>query len=399
MAEKFLFKDKLNSFLAKAFLSPDMLELGLRRTFKEQLLSSTQNRLRMLLAVLLLVQFSNLIVTSISGYSETYAKSSLIGVFLMIFLCLFFLVLFEYFKRTKRTIAYWIHSLSVKACLATLLLATLFFIYGDIHENQSLTNYMILVMAIGIIPDLSWRELVCYLLPVTSFSVIVGVDAAVSSHTIAQMIMLPIISLYSAQLRLSNSIRDFREKQALNDANAELERLSETDPLTKLLNRRGMEKQIRQLTNSHRRSGESICMLMLDIDYFKQYNDKYLHTEGDKCLAKVGECLKNNAKRSTDIVARYGGEEFVVVVRDMKHSELIAFSLMIKSAVEELKIDFIEKWPYVTVSVGVALMEMKGSNPSDELFITQMIERSDKELYNAKGSGRNCVSYNGNIYT
>ena len=402
MAEKSNIPEKLNKIIATAFPSIEVLEHNLRPQFKEGLFVSTRARLEFLLALLFVAQISNLITNGITRHHGDFTQIFAIGSTIMICVCAFFILFFEYTKRAekknKKKLSYWTRSMSTKICVSMLLVTTLIFIYGDLHENLSLTNYMLMVIALGMVPNFTWRELLCYLLPITSFSVIIGVDAGASGHILVQIVMLPILSLYSAQLRYHNSLRDFREKQALNAANAELEKLSETDPLTKLLNRRGMEKHIRSLTNSHRRSGENICMLMLDIDYFKQYNDKYLHTEGDRCLAKVGECLKNSAKRSTDIVARYGGEEFVVVVQDMKPSELVAFSLMIKNAVEALKISFDEARPYVTISVGVVLMEMQGSNPSDELFIAQLIERSDTELYNAKNNGRNCVSIGGVIH-
>ena len=132
------------------------------------------------------------------------------------------------------------------------------------------------------------------------------------------------------------------------------------DGLTTLLNRAAFEDQIRRVWQQAQRDRQTIAVIMIDIDYFKAYNDRYGHIAGDDCLRRVSSALRDAARRRPlDFVARYGGEELAAVLygADKAYGESIARSLL--TAVRELRIPHAnsETQPYVTVSVGVVAVD------------------------------------------
>jgi diguanylate cyclase (GGDEF)-like protein len=166
------------------------------------------------------------------------------------------------------------------------------------------------------------------------------------------------------------------------------------DPVTKINNRKYCDEQIIRSINQTLRSKEKLSCIMIDIDHFKDYNDKYGHQYGDVVLRKVGEYLKNMI-RPNDYVCRYGGEEFIVVLplTKLQGAKVIAERIRkgIKTKVE-LKED-------ITISLGVSTLttniSYKENNAQDIVKIKkEFIERADKALYQAKNEGRNrvCVS-------
>ncbi|MEP1444901.1 MAG: diguanylate cyclase [Paraglaciecola sp.] len=163
----------------------------------------------------------------------------------------------------------------------------------------------------------------------------------------------------------------------------ELKRLANTDGLTNIKNRRFFDEYILKQSKLAARHQESLGLLLVDIDFFKQYNDTYGHLRGDDCLKIVAETLSQAFDRPTDCVARYGGEEFVVVLprTDFEGVQYLGQRLLVK--VRELSIVH-EGSPFskITVSIGGALVE-RGTLQTD-----QAIERADKLLYAAKRAGR-----------
>ena len=132
------------------------------------------------------------------------------------------------------------------------------------------------------------------------------------------------------------------------------------DGLTTLLNRAAFEDQIRRVWQQAQRDRQTLAVIMIDLDYFKSYNDRYGHVAGDDCLRRVSSALRDAARRRPlDFVARYGGEELIAVLygADKAYGESIARSLL--SAVRELGIPHASSptQPYVTVSVGVVAVE------------------------------------------
>jgi diguanylate cyclase (GGDEF)-like protein len=158
------------------------------------------------------------------------------------------------------------------------------------------------------------------------------------------------------------------------------------DGLTTLLNRAAFEDQIRRVWQQAQRDRQTVSVIMIDIDYFKAYNDRYGHIAGDDCLRRVSSALREAARRRPlDFVARYGGEELVAVLygSDKSYGESISRSLL--TAVRELRIPHAnsQTQPYVTVSVGVVAMEAYRVATHDAA-----VALADQALYAAKHQGR-----------
>jgi len=176
--------------------------------------------------------------------------------------------------------------------------------------------------------------------------------------------------------------------EKLAAANEKLKSLSITDELTKLNNRRSFLEYMDITWKQCHRLNLPIAVLMIDVDYFKKYNDSLGHLEGDKALIAIANCLKNNIKRETDFVARFGGEEFVCLLPFVEKDGALEFANSLVQSVENMKIPHPMSLhsKYVTISVGLASVV-----PNDNNAHKQLLDDADKALYSAKESGRNRV--------
>ncbi len=194
---------------------------------------------------------------------------------------------------------------------------------------------------------------------------------------------------YIVQKQRDEAFKALKESQRrLAAANLELQKISSLDGLTGVPNRRRFDEVLRQEWHRAMRHCSSLSLIMMDIDYFKNFNDTYGHQSGDECLKKVALSLDNTISRETDLVARYGGEEFVVILPETGMKGAQAVAEIIRSRVEELNIvheaSGVSK--HVTISLGVAC-----TVPERELNIEDLILAADKALYKAKEKGRNQV--------
>ena len=166
-----------------------------------------------------------------------------------------------------------------------------------------------------------------------------------------------------------------------------IEQLSITDELTKLYNRRFFNNKIEEEINRAKRENKTLCLLILDIDYFKQYNDTYGHQKGDFVLESVAKVLANKTNRASDFAFRIGGEEFAIIT-SLEKDKTIEFAQLIKEDIENLKIEHkaSEISKYVTISIGAVSKMAIEIKDSDELF-----KEADDNLYEAKKLGRNCI--------
>lgn len=198
------------------------------------------------------------------------------------------------------------------------------------------------------------------------------------------------IVLQRTEELVESNNKNEQQKLELEEANRQLQKLLLKDPLTTLWNRRKYDEAINLEWNrclSHQRS---IALLVLDIDYFKKYNDEYGHLAGDECLTKLGQTIRNSLFRVSDIAARYGGEEFVVILPETEKEEAIRIANMLRQKIEALHILHANSTvsSYVTVSVGVTSMI-----PNNNLSYEDLFDFADKALYQAKKDGRNQVNY------
>lgn len=167
-----------------------------------------------------------------------------------------------------------------------------------------------------------------------------------------------------------------------------IEELTITDALTTLLNRRSFDEALVTKVNIAQRTDTPLAFFMIDIDYFKQYNDTYGHHKGDEALKAVALVLKNSALRASDMVFRLGGEEFGILALGMNQNEAIIFANKIRTKVEELKLEHKanKASSFVTISIGVLVVK-----PKKQCCIDCLYKKADKALYEAKDNGRNQV--------
>lgn len=179
------------------------------------------------------------------------------------------------------------------------------------------------------------------------------------------------------------------DAQRLTLLSKELHLLSTTDGLTGLANRRQFENCFESEWRRAIRSQDSIALIMIDIDYFKNYNDYYGHQEGDECLKKVSDVFKTYAQRSGELIARYGGEEFVMLLPRMTLEGALHIAESICRNVHGLSIEHNgSEEKMVTISIGVA-----STIPEMNTDIDSLLRASDKALYRAKANGRNQVAH------
>ena len=168
----------------------------------------------------------------------------------------------------------------------------------------------------------------------------------------------------------------------------ELEQLSTRDELTGLGNRRAMVGALSEEWRRCLRSESPISVMLVDVDYFKQFNDYYGHLAGDECLKRVAQVMADGVHRPGDLVARFGGEEFILVLPGADGATAEAMAEKIRRAVLDLHIPHANhvSSEFVTVSAGVASRIPSGDATSEAL-----VHNADTALYRAKGSGRNQV--------
>ncbi|MSM39537.1 MAG: diguanylate cyclase [Geobacter sp.] len=189
-------------------------------------------------------------------------------------------------------------------------------------------------------------------------------------------------NLSLVRLRVRNQLELKRQRDIL-------ERLSLMDGLTGLPNRRAFDECFDREWRRAWRKGWDLSLIMLDIDYFKAYNDTYGHIAGDDCLKRIGSALAATLGRGGDFIARYGGEEFICVLPNTDTAGATAMGEKLRTMVEELQIPHQTSSisPSVTISLGVAhVTPDKGVTPES------LVEQADAMLYRAKRDGRNRVA-------
>ena len=162
---------------------------------------------------------------------------------------------------------------------------------------------------------------------------------------------------------------------------------STIDELTQLKNRRDFMNTFQRFLTNHRQSDNFLCIALLDIDCFKNYNDHYGHPQGDECLRLIGKAL-NNLRSDGIYPARVGGEEFALLWHDKSSSDGEAMGLRVNQLIRDLNIPHEKSIvvPYITVSVGIHITECDASKDIKNLY-----NLADKALYAAKKNGRNCT--------
>jgi diguanylate cyclase (GGDEF)-like protein len=200
-------------------------------------------------------------------------------------------------------------------------------------------------------------------------------------------------TVLAAKMRAMQRILQMRQSllvvtRKLDAANQELRRLSALDGLTGVANRRHFDAMLDREWRRAQRQGSALSILMCDIDYFKSYNDRYGHLQGDECLRQLARTLQQGLDRGGDLLARYGGEEFVALLPDTGPEGAAFVAERLRLALAELRLAH-EGSPFgeVTASFGVASgLPAAGSDGQ------ALLAAADRALYAAKQAGRNRVA-------
>lgn len=165
----------------------------------------------------------------------------------------------------------------------------------------------------------------------------------------------------------------------------QLSKLSRQDGLTGLANRRHLNEFMNHEWNRALRQQKTLTLMLIDVDFFKFYNDQFGHLAGDECLQKIAKVISSSAKRSGELAARYGGEEFVLLFPSMDELGAEKQAQRLLNDLAQLKIPSPdESRPYVTISVGIAIFE-----PTAMTCVEELLRQADAALYKAKANGRN----------
>ena len=205
-----------------------------------------------------------------------------------------------------------------------------------------------------------------------------------------------VLSSQNAELAKANSRLEERVAQRtrelacanddLQQANTRLEAFSRTDGLLQIANRAHFNDRLEQVCADAVQQQKPVGLLMIDVDFFKRYNDSYGHQAGDACLQAVAKAVQQATRRSTDVVARYGGEELVVILPDADalYTAVVAERVVAAVAALELEHQASDAAPHVTVSAGATSQMLQSADAAAAL-----VASADAALYRAKGAGRN----------
>jgi hemerythrin len=200
----------------------------------------------------------------------------------------------------------------------------------------------------------------------------------------------------NAQLAGANQHLEERVAQRtreLEQANERLRTLSRTDALLDIANRAYFDEWVEQACAQARRAQAPVGLIMIDIDHFKPYNDRYGHQQGDACLQAVARAVRGCTHRGADLVARYGGEELVVVLPETDAAGALAVARHMVQAVSDLAMPNPDAPPALRVTISAGVCSMTPPPGQEGSGSAELIARADAALYQAKNQGRNrCVA-------
>jgi len=257
----------------------------------------------------------------------------------------------------------------------------LFFVY--IAQANPLFYYAVVVLAAYMVLlsldkyiIMALGELVCYMALV--------VKSGTAELPMGQLLFLAGVHLFA--FALSRDFYNTKKNFILEEKKLRREmQESEHDPMTGLMNRRGLERKVEAMWQGSLSRQETVAAFVIDIDLFKSYNDRFGHVQGDTCIRKVAQTIEETV-RGYGIVARIGGEEFLVFIKGRSVQEICDLAEQIRTDVENLHISRGAGNGVITVSLG---MDIRYA--TEDVTLQGLYGRADKALYQAKQDGRNCV--------
>ena len=222
--------------------------------------------------------------------------------------------------------------------------------------------------------------------PWKRFSMLIGA-AVLAIAALFALFARKLVRQFIIRDRLDQKLRAYSFD--LRRDNLGLQELAHTDTLTRLANRRRFDDVLAHELHHARLAGTPTALLLLDVDYFKKFNDRYGHPAGDACLQEVARILAAQVNRNRDLPARYGGEEFAVILPDTELNGAIAVAERLRHEIGARELPHQESpFGVVTASIGVAVFVRA---PGDDAAPGELVAHADRHLYNAKHAGRNRV--------
>lgn len=375
------------------------IEPGYQSEFRISALSDNVKRIRVFSALVIVMEVllaASDLVNSLLKTDERFHFNSYLAAYLIMILANVSLLVFV--RKTGK-----IEGKSPKSIRfienVILIYITFFMCWGSVVSLMDqklygqLVVFMINMIVCSILYFIEFRKLLfAYLL--STAILVIGLPFVQHSSDVLighyiNLTVFILISLISSRIVFYNYCHDFNNKILISKMHRELQELSYLDELTCLPNRRSFNHFIDTNYRGKRHSVSSVSVIMIDIDFFKQFNDQYGHMEGDKVLVRVAEQIKGSVVDGRHFAARIGGEEFIYLTQGEDPSSVVKIAESLRSRIELLKIPNEKSGHRVlTISLGVSRIELTLENTIDK-----SIEFADKALYKAKISGRNCIRF------
>ncbi|MCC2617912.1 GGDEF domain-containing protein [Aestuariibacter halophilus] len=250
-------------------------------------------------------------------------------------------------------------------------------------NQQGVTTYPVMMMLISVLLQGQYLlvvGLVLFSWGALAVALVLLLGVPWLSPEIAISFTAALACIMVANMTECSRITQFELQQKLHSENRQLQRLSNQDHLTGLLNRRALDRTLEQEIARSERFGHALSILMLDVDNFKHINDSLGHVQGDEVLKSIAHCLQQHV-RDVDFVGRLGGDEFIVILIETDKRHALQVAERMRQQVS--KIPMVAGLPTLTVSVGHAQFEGES--------LIALIERADKALYQAKQKGKDRV--------
>lgn len=312
------------------------------------------------------------------------------------------------FDFQKKVIIFYYLTVTIGCCL---FIVSKILRFGGIVNTHSSIIYIILLLVVS--PShskkVNWTCIIFLMLSVVIPGILVlnnpsivsqqenlVVDELENAGWIVNNMIFIIFGAVVAMYSHATTMRSKMKSVVLQDRNAELKLRTETDELTQVSNRRAMKMYIESKEDEWRETQEGVAFLMLDIDFFKKFNDFYGHLRGDECLRRVAQAANLAAQQYNGNVYRYGGEEFVIIAENIDENGALSLCKEVHREIGKLKISHEgingDKETMITVSIGL------NYETSFKRASSQWILDADLQLYYAKHEGRNCTAFRNGLY-
>jgi len=301
-------------------------------------------------------------------------------------------------QYTQEDLSYWAN----RHVFFTTLISTIWGVAGIMFFPQDLPHQILLMLILSsvllaAIPTLAASRLAFYFQIVVIFLPVVSLFL-ISKDSDHGLLAVALIILAVTLVLVSSYI--YHLLFELQTTHIALQALAETDQLTNIANRRHFDRKFKVEWRRAMRDKNPISMMMIDVDFFKKYNDSYGHQEGDKCLQEIAKALESITNRPADLASRYGGEEFAILLPATSLDNTVMLAERLRKKIEKLKIEHTRSsFGIVTVSIGVSCCEpawdFTGKTPDKDqkvIFPAMLLTAADNALYVSKERGRNQVS-------